>query len=327
MRQYSDHPQRYRDVADAPPYRFGRIGFPWLTRVIAGPRWEQYPAVMVVLVWIGIGLSALALALIAQQSGRHPAWGLLVLVIPGFWQSARMTLPEPLAAGLFLLGYWCVRSRHVAAATVLFAASLLIRETGVLLVLAIALLTSAGELSWRGRAAVLSALVPFVAWRGYVCWVLWPDWGWQGLFYSPHSLSVPFAGLMELWSGVSRGTYHPGVPVVARAAIWYSALLLGAAAVSIALVSRVERALGGAMVLYTLIAISLSYPVIWVHVGNGQRATFEMFVMLALASVTYRDYPRPLQWGLVAVWTGAGLYLLYGAFDAASARVALLPWI
>lgn len=327
MRQYSDHPRRYRDVADAPPYRFGRIGFPWLTRAIAGSRWEQYPAVMVALVWLGIGLSTLALALIALQSGRHPAWGLLVLAIPGFWQSVRVTLPEPLAAGLFLLGYWCVRSRRVAAATALLAASLLIRETGVLLVLAIALLTRASELSWRGRAAVFSALVPLAAWRGYVCWVLWPDWGWQGLFYSPHSLGVPFAGLMELWSTVVRGTYHPGVPEVARAAIWYPALLLGAAAVALALVPRVERALGGALVLYTLLAISLSYPIIWVHVGNGQRASFEIFVMLAIASVRYRDYPRPLQWGLVAVWAGAGLYLLYGAFDAASTRGALLPWI
>lgn len=327
MRQYSNHPRRYRDVADAPPYRFGRIGFPWLTRAIAGSRWEQYPAVMVALVWLGIGLSTLALALIALQAGRHPAWGLLVLAIPGFWQSVRVTLPEPLAGGLFLLGYWCVRSRRVAAATALFAASLLVRETGVLLVLAVVFLTRASELSWRGRAAVFSALVPLAAWRGYVCWVLWPDWGWQGVFYSPHSLGVPFAGLMELWSTVSSGTYHPGVPEVARAAIWYPVLLLGAAVAGLVLVPRVERSLGGALALYTLIALSLSYPVIWVHVGNGQRASFEMFVMLAIASVRYRDFPRPLRWGLAAVWAGAGLYLLYGAFDAASTRGALLPWI
>jgi hypothetical protein len=310
MQRYARDPLRYRDVADAPPYRFGRIGFPWLARLVAGTHWERYPAVMVALVWMGAGLCALALALIAQQFGRNPAWGLLVLVIPGFWQSARMTLPEPLAAGLLLLGYWCIRSRHVAAAAALFAASLLIRETGVLLVLPIALLTSSSELSSRGRVAVLSALAPLVAWRGYVCWVLWPDWGWQGLIYSPHSLSIPFAGLMELWSTLSQGTYYPDAPYVVRAAIWYPVVLLGAAAVSLALAPRVERALGTALGLYALVAICLSYPVIWVHVGNAQRASFEMFVMLALASIRCRDYPRPLQAGLAVVWLGAGLYLL-----------------
>ena len=104
MRRYSTRPQLYRNVADAPPYRFGRIGFPMLTRLFAGGRWQLYPATMVALVWAGVGLAAFALSLLAQRTGGSAAWGLLVLAIPGFWQSVQVTLPEPVAAALLLAG-------------------------------------------------------------------------------------------------------------------------------------------------------------------------------------------------------------------------------
>src|SRR5690606_16484536 len=45
--RFRDEPQRYRDVVDAPPYRFGRIGMPWMVRTLAGDRWRWYPGVMV----------------------------------------------------------------------------------------------------------------------------------------------------------------------------------------------------------------------------------------------------------------------------------------
>lgn len=326
MQRYRDAPERYRAVADAPPYRFGRIGIVWVARAVAGTHWDQYPLVLVVLVWIGTGLSAAALALIAHQSGRHPAWGLLVLAVPGLWQSASMALPEPLAVGLLLMGYWCVRTRHVAAATAMFAASLLIRETGVLFVVPVAVFAAVAGLSWRARAALLCSVIPGLVWRCYVCWVLWPDWGWQGFFYSPHSLDLPFAGLAELGSRLASGAYFPGTPILMSAAALYAPLLVVAAAVAVVVARRVDRAVGVALVLYALVAVSLSYQQIWVHVGNAQRASYEVFVLLAVASMTLSEYPRAVRSALVTVWTASVLYLCYGAVDASVLRGALLPW-
>jgi len=327
MRQYAAEPQLYRRVADAPPYRYGRIGFPLMARVLAGARWQQYPATMVLLVWAGVGLTALALALIALRVGANPAWGLLALAIPGFWQSVRVTLPEPIAAALLLLGYLCVLSRRTRLATVLFAASLLVRETGVVLVLAIACLAARGELSMRSRALLVSSALPVVLWRVYVAAVLWPDWRWEGLIYSPHVMTLPFVGLAGLWSDLWHGRHHPDVPALIRGAFWFSLLLVGVAAAAWPVARSTGRVLGAALVAYAVMALSFSNPTVWAHVANGQRASYEVFLLLALATISFQEYSPRVKAGLAACWVGTAAYLLFGAHDALSTREALMPWI
>ena len=227
LRLYSAEPQLYRRVADAPPYRFGRNGFALLARAVAGRRWQLYPGTMVALVWLGVGLAAFALSLLAQRMGGSSVWGLLVLAIPGFWQSVQVTLPEPITAALLLLGYLCVLHKRILPAAGLFAASLLMRETGMVLVLAIALLTPAADLPRRSRVLLVCSALPFVLWRLYVAWVLWPDWGWEGLVYSPHVMTLPFVGLVGLWNALAHGWHQPGAPELVRGAIWFSILLVG----------------------------------------------------------------------------------------------------
>ena len=326
MRRYSAEPQQYRSVADSPPYRFGRIGFPLLARVVAGNHWQNYPATMVVLVWLSVGLAAFALSLIAQRAGASPAWGLLMLAIPGFWQSVRVTLPEPVAAALLLFGFFCVLERRVVLATLLFAASLLVRETGIVLVLAIALLTQASDLTWRSRAMLVSSALPIVLWRIYVALVLWPDWGWEGLLYQPHVMTVPFAGLVGLWAELMRGQHFPEVPALARGAFWFPLLLVAVAVAALAVARESGRVVGAALLAYAVMALSFSHPTVWGHVANGQRASYEVFVVLAVATVSFHHYSSRVKGVLASCWGCAILYLLYGSHDAVSTRGALLPW-
>lgn len=326
MRRYATEPQKYRGVADSPPYRYGRIGFPLLARAVAGSRWRQYPATMVLLVWLSVGLAAFALSLIAQRDGASPAWGLLVLAIPGFWQSVRVTLPEPVAAAMLLFGYLFVLQRRIVLATLLFAASLLVRETGVVLVLAIALLTQARDLSWRSRALLVSAALPIVLWRAYVAAVLWPDWGWEGLLYRPNVMTLPLAGLSGLWTDLARGQHFPDVPALARGALWFPLLLVGVAAAAWPVARESGRVVGAALVAYAVMALSFSHPTVWGHVANGQRASYEVFVLLAVATVSFNRYSPAVKTALAVCWGAAVLYLLYGAHDALSTRAALLPW-
>jgi hypothetical protein len=77
---------------------------------------------------------------------------------------------------------------------------------------------------------------------------------------------------------------------------------------------------------YALMAVSFTYPTVWGHVGNGQRASYEAFVMLALASVGASRYPKPLRIAIGVCWAGAALYVLFGAHDAYEVRKVLLPW-
>lgn len=326
LRRYSAEPQRYREVVDSPPYRFGRMGFPLIARLIAGNRWEWYPITMVALVWVGVGMSAFALALLAQHAGASAAWGLLALAIPGFWQSVQVALPEPIAAALLLLGYLSVVQKRIVLAAVLFALSLLVRETGLVFVLALALLTRPGELSWRSRALLACSGLTVIVWRLYVAWVLWPEWGWQGLFYSPHVMTVPFAGLAGLWSDLVSGRYHPGVPDLARGAAWFSILLVGVCIAAWFVARASGRVIGAALVVYGLIALSFTYSMVWNHVANSQRASYEVFLLLAVATVSLRAARPAMKATLAACWTGAALYLLLGSHDVLFIRGALFPW-
>jgi hypothetical protein len=326
MREFRSTPEQYRKVADAAPYRFGRIGFPLLARAVAGQRWNSYPFVMVLLVMGGVVLSGFVLARLAQDNGASPLWGLVVLAIPGFWQSIRLVLPEPLAAAFLLLGYWLVTRRQIAFAVCAFAFSLLIRETGLIFLLAIALLPVVPRIDWKSRVWLLTAAVPIVIWRLYVASGLWVDWGWEGLFFPSHNITVPFGGLVGLWAAVARGGYHPHVPELARAAIWFPALLMAVGAVSLALVRFGGWFIGLASLAYALMAVSFTYPTVWGHVGKGQRASYEAFVMLALASVGASRYPKPLRIAIGVCWAGAALYVLFGAHDAYEVRKVLLPW-
>jgi hypothetical protein len=82
-----------------------------------------------------------------------------------------------------------------------------------------------------------------------------------------------------------------------------------------------------AALVYALIGICLNFPAIWVHVGNGQRGTFELFLMLALSTAAFRTYPRAVRAGLVGFWCAAAAYVFFLTFDAAVIRSALgLPF-
>lgn len=326
VRLYRDEPARYRDVADFAPLRFSRIGFSLITKAASLDRWQRYPATMVWVILGSLFVCAWALSTIARHFGASPAWGALILLVPGFPLSLRAGLPEPVAAALLLCGYLCVLRGRWVWAGVACAGALLVRETGVILVLCLV-----AERLWSGRrrealGLALISLTPVVLWRGYVGWVLFPEWGWQAVFAFPHDLGLPFAGVIHLWTAIARGAYFPGVPELSRAGVWFPAILLGAIALTVGVARRSPNAVSAAAVLYALIAVLMSYEAVWVHVANGQRLTADLFLLLALTSVRMREYSRPLRTGLSACWTAVAAYVLCGAFDAQYVRGAFWPW-
>ncbi len=324
--QYKDHPETYGTFIDAPPYRYGRIGFSLLTRILSGGRWQQYPATMTWMLLVALFASALSLSLVARSESASPAWGLLVLFVPGFWQSLQVSLPEPIAAALLLGGYICLVRRRVYWAALLFGLSLLFRETGIILIFCLA---AEAFIRGRYRESVqfgLLSLVPVVVWRLYLLSVLYADWGLRAFWYDPHDLTMPFAGFRYLWAVIRNGEYFPMAPDLARAGIVYPVLLTGGLAIAIVAAVTRFRAITVAAVVYGLIAVSLNYESIWVHIGNGQRGTYELFLMLALVAISARSYPRFLRLALTGFWAGAAAYVFVLAFDADYIRHAVLSW-
>ena len=183
-----------------------------------------------------------------------------------------------------------------------FAVSLLVRETGIV---AVACVAGAGMFSNRRREALLVGLFAvgvMAIWRLYVAWVLFPDLGIEAILSHPPDLGWPFAGIADLWRIVAEGRYYGGAPELARAAIAFPVLLAGGFLLSVVLAFVAPSATSVAALVYALIGICLNFPAIWVHVGNGQRGTFELFLMLALSTAAFRTYPQAVRAGLVGFW-------------------------
>jgi hypothetical protein len=276
---------------------------------------------MVWLVLVGILGAALLFGRAALSHGASGWWPLVVLLVPGFWQSLQTALPEPIATAFLLGGYLALRSKRWLAAGVLFAASLLVRETGIVLILL--------WLAWRlltgqRRGTVVVACVafaPLLLWRVYVGLVLFPAWGWGGFYASPQDLGLPLAGFIDLWRAVERGEY---LPAIQESAYWYPLVLIAAFVLSLVFIWHRPSAVNVAAAVYAIIAISLNYEKIWVHVGNGQRGTYEVFVMLALSSMA-QPRSRAVLACAALFWALTAWYVFFGAFDARLIRSAILP--
>ena len=323
LRAYRSTPAQYSLVVDAPPYRYGRIGFSLLTWLFSVGHWQRYPATMVWLILWSLFATALIVAVMAIDRGKSPAYALLVLLIPGFWQSVQVGLPEPVAAATFLGGLFCCARHKWVGGAALFALSLLVRETGIV---ALGCVVVAGMRSEHRREVFRVGVIAvglLLIWRLYLGWILFPVWGLQGFLFRPDDLGWPFAGFLDLWRVIARGQYYPWMPEMARAGIVYPLLLIFglALAVTLAVVSR--TAVNLAALLYGVIAVSLSLPMIWAHVRNGQRGTYELFVVLLLSSLSIDTYPPIVRRGVVVFWCCAAIYVFAGAFDAADIRSGL----
>ena len=315
--------ETYRAFIDAPPYRFGRSGFVWLTRLVSLNRWEWYPSAMVWLVIAGMAGTAAAMGGIARASGASAWWALIVLAMPGPWRSLHFALPEPLAAALAATAVLCMMKARWRTATVLFAAAILMRETIALLLVVVA----AFEWHRRGRRRalmLLAALAPFALWRLYVGVMLFPDWGVQAFVFNPGAYDWPGKAIAEVFGSLSRGSYFPD-SAVSRAARWYPWLLAAGTGAAIAAARRRFDALTASAVLYCVLAFCLDRDLMWAHVANVERTTYEMFLMVAMAWGMTPDRTRAENVMLAALTLFGAAYVFYFGFDAELMRRALFP--
>jgi hypothetical protein len=312
--KFRSDPRRYRETVDAPPYRFGRMGFSVLTRLVAQSP-SRYPATMEWLVILAIGVLAFVLSLEAQRRELTPLIGALVVFIPGFWTSLLSGLPEPLAAAAMACGVLLWEHGRWVAAGLLLAASLLIRETGVILVICI--VVGVGLTHGVKRAALLACLAfgPLILWRSYVVFRLFADWG-SGVFTAgPADFDWPFAGVRDLWIRISSGDYYGGSTPFAWAGFTYPVLLTAGLLLAALLTWSRPRAMSIAAILYGVLAVCFNYEMVWVLVANAQRLTYELFVALALCTLYIRSYTIAVQRSVMVFWCASAWFVLYGTTE------------
>ena len=330
LRRFADRPQAYRAFIDNPPYRYGRIGFSALTRLIAVGRPERFPAVMIWLIVAAHLALATLLGSIAARHGISPAAGLWYLAIPAFQSSLMSALPEALAAAGLVAGFASWESRRPWLAAVCVGVALLFRENGIVLLVAIVVASSASSASGFGnwkRLAVVGAvaIMPMAAWRLFVASRFYADFGFAAIVTNPGDLGVPLAGLFRLWRAAAGG-FQPA-PEIAGA--WLFPIFLVTALTLSALVllrndNAESRALAGAAVIYGSVAVSLNYDKIWSHLPSGERGTFELFLCLLLLLLRGDRQPAWIRPTVTGLFIALCAYTFLAAADAGTSRSALL---
>jgi hypothetical protein len=158
------------EYVDSPRLRYRRMLVPTAAWLLAGgqDRWIDPAFIAVILAFVFLG--TLWSARLAVELGRHPAWGLLFLIVPATLISLnRMTVDIALAA--LVVGFvWHSRKGISAPSLLILALAALARETGVLLAAGYCLYWLA-ERRLRAAALSASALLPvapwyFFSWRG-----------------------------------------------------------------------------------------------------------------------------------------------------------------
>lgn len=322
LQRFADRPQAYRAFIDHPPYRYGRIGFSLLTRLVSAGQAERYPAAMVWLILAAHVALAAALASFAARNGMSPLAALWYLAIPGFTSSLMSALPEALAAAGIVAGLLCWEARRPVLAAGAFGAALLVRETGVVLIVALVLSSSRYRSDWKraGLMFVLS-LVPVGAWRLFVASRLFSDFAWAAVLPNPGDFGVPFAGLLQLWqAGIART--QPGSEIVG--AMMFPLILTAALILAVALLYTRPGPIEAAAAVYAGVAVSLNYGKIWSHLPSGERGTFELFLCLLLLLLESKGRPASVRRTLTGLFVVLAAYTFFIAPDAATSRAAML---
>jgi hypothetical protein len=260
---------------DRPPYRFRRILYPLLAGGFGlfGP----HATVCGLLFWMAVGGGLI----VASVAGLCADWRLpgivipLALLNPGLYLSAQVLTNDVLAMGLALSGVLLWSRRSERAAAVVLAAAVLVRETSILVSLALALADFRG----RGGRATLSLVL--VSALPFVCWALWVQITVPG-GNGEDNLGLPFVGVVRsLWLWVDP----------ARVAFGVVTLLLLAAGALIAWKAD-DRFLRLSCVLWIALAVVLSQAV-WEHPGNMVRAISPLWVFVALGYGTWKKKFAP----------------------------------
>jgi hypothetical protein len=154
------------------PYRYMRIGYPWLTWLVSFGQHVLVPVMLVVINIVAIGAMGYLGGMFARQGGRHALAGLVLPAYFGLLTSLSRDTAEPLAAACLLGGLLAIRARRPVLAGLLLAYGALTRESVMVAVAAVAIVDFIGVIRRRrfvrpGRDDLVWAFptAAFVAWQ------------------------------------------------------------------------------------------------------------------------------------------------------------------
>ncbi len=270
------------DYLDGPRLRYRRILVPLLAWLLGGGRYVDAAYIAVILGFLFLGAYWTSRCLVEQ--GRHPAWGLAFLALPGTIVSLdRMVVDGPLtalAAGFALYS----RTGPLWKLFLVLAAAPLVRETGVLLVAASVAFELYGG-GYRRSLLPASSALPALGWWVFVHWQTPPT----GVFV----LTAPLLGLFRRLSTPVNYALDPAVATLAVILDW---LAIAGAVAALGLAARSvwkqRNPTAWAIALFGLLVATLDVHC-WVDIYAHSRVASPLLMLLVLGST---NLPWKLRW-------------------------------
>jgi hypothetical protein len=318
------HSVSYMD--DPAAYRLSRPFYPLLARALALGQPGAIPWTLLLINWLAIAGTALALGDILRRRGFSPWLALLYVVYPGTLSALHADVTEPLAYGLVALGWWLHErggKRVWLWSGMVFALAALTRETAAAFPAALAIGAVIG--ASRGRLArdrgilprltsnaigpaiwLAGVMAPYLAWKAAVL-------GWMGSAGIPSELvpsPIPFLGLAQLWPWPSF--------------VWGTALFVGvpgALCMGLALWGlwrRPDAPELWALALHTLLFCILLRSVSWDLIAAYRLSIGALVALLLALPLLARLASRSTLWAtlIIAMWLALAPVAFAGFFPA-----------
>jgi glycosyltransferase involved in cell wall biosynthesis len=262
----------YARYADVPALRWRRLLVPGLAWTLAGGVASRIDGAYVIVILLFAGLGTYAFGRWLARQGRHPAGGLLFLLLPGTLTCIdRMTVDVALYCLLFLCLVWDEENRSIRLWFGL-ALCALARDLGFLVIAAF-VLAEAASLRFRRAALLATAVLPSVAW-----------YGWVRLTMSSLSIidnEVPDWAFHQAGYGIVVRMWNTALSNVAGLAALAGML----AAVTLTLVLfrwRTARKLEWAGLMFGGLYFAASAELFWLDIYSWPRAFTPLLAALAL---------------------------------------------
>jgi hypothetical protein len=216
---------------DVPPYRYMRILYPLVARMLALGQPAVIPYTLVLVNYLAVVGGTLAVAAWLARRQVSPWYALLYGCYPGLVLATAHDLTEPLAYGLVALAVYLFDygphnslTRAMSSAGV-FALASLTRETTLVFALlyAMALLLRTKPLGAGVRRTILFLLIacaPFALYKLFL-------WRWLGTLSVPDTVLpvvIPFGGLLARWPW--SGYEIVGIEAIVVPSLLFAALAL-----------------------------------------------------------------------------------------------------
>lgn len=284
---------QYMDVA---AYRYQRIMYPWLARLLAGGDPHAIPRALVLVNLAAVLAGTLFVGLLCIRRGASPLWALFYGGLSGLLIALLRDLAEPVAMAFLAGGFWLYDARRPWWCGLFMAAALLAKEITAIALLAMAL-HALSRRHWRDLAALCLAGVPLALWWGY----LYLRLGALPLQGGESNFGAPFGGLVAY----ARSLWPLGPP------LWQNLFgLVFVAVTGLTLVLALVELLRGwsahglAFFLYALF-FSLMTDKVWVEPWSYARV---LLPLMTLTVVCFAHHRSRLFW--LPLWGNLALFII-----------------